>query len=205
MENQNPTHNEHRDDQASKLGMWLFLFTEILLFGGLFFVYAIYRYMNHDDFMHASKHLNLTFGLVNTIVLITSSFTVAVSITAIQKNNPKLALRLLVLTILFALTFMVNKFFEWGHKIELGIYPGSEYFLSLPKGEALFYVLYYFMTGLHGLHVIIGAILIGVTIYRLKKNRITHDNYIFQENAGLYWHLVDLIWIFLFPLLYLIT
>ena len=195
----------HRDDEASKLGMWLFLFTEILLFGGLFLVYAIYRYMNQADFQSGSEHLDLFFGTLNTVVLITSSFTVAASITATQKNRLKTATWLLIITIILAAFFLVNKYIEWGHKFELGLYPKGEHFSELARGEQMFFLLYYFMTGLHALHVIIGAVFIGFIISKLIKKRITNDNYVLQENAGLYWHLVDLIWIFLFPLLYLIT
>lgn len=194
-----------RDDRASKLGMWLFLFTEILLFGGLFLVYAIYRYLNPEDFMHGSEHLDLFYGTFNTIVLITSSFTVAASITATQKGQIKLAMWLLIVTIILAAVFMINKYFEWGHKFEIGLYPKGHLFNDLPNGEQLFFVLYYFLTGLHGIHVVVGAVIIVVAIVRLKNGRLRSDNYVFQENAGLYWHLVDLIWIFLFPLLYLIT
>ncbi len=195
----------HRDDKASKLGMWLFLFTELMLFGGLLLVYAIYRYLNPEDFKSGSEHLDLFFGTFNTIVLITSSFTVAASVTATQKGQTKAAVWLLITTIVLACIFMVNKYIEWGHKFEIGLYPKGDHFTELAKGEQLFFVLYYFLTGLHGLHVIIGAVVIGFSISRLVKKKITSDNYVFQENAGLYWHLVDLIWIFLFPLLYLIT
>jgi len=198
-------HDEHRDDAASKLGMWLFLFTEILLFGGLFIVYAIYRFLNPEGFAAGSAHLDLFMGTLNTVILLISSFTVAVSITAIQKGNLKLAKITLLITILVAITFLVNKYFEWGHKFEIGLYPTSDVFVALPHGEQLFFVLYYFMTGLHGLHIIIGGILIALTIKRISNGRVTSDNFAFHENAGLYWHLVDLIWIFLFPLLYLIS
>lgn len=197
-------HTMHRDDEASKLGMWLFLLTELLLFGGLFLVYAIYRNMNADAFHHAASHLDVTLGTINTIILITSSFTVALSVTAIQKGNTKLAQRLLYLTLIFAMAFMVNKLFEWNAKFEHGIYPGSEHFAELPAGEGLFYLLYYFMTGLHGLHVIVGGVFIGVIIAKIKKGKLAADNFALHENAGLYWHLVDLIWIFLFPLFYLL-
>lgn len=196
--------DEHRDDEASKLGMWLFLFTELILFGGLFLVYSIYRLLNPDAFAAGSAHLNVFIGTVNTIVLITSSATVALAITAIQKKQKKLSIYLLLFTILSAAVFMVNKYFEWGHKFELGLYPGGDTFNALEGGEKLFYVLYYFMTGLHGLHVIIGAALIAWVAWEIKVGKQSHDNYAFLENAGLYWHLVDLIWIFLFPLMYLI-
>jgi len=196
--------DEHRDDEASKLGMWLFLFTELILFGGLFLVYSIYRLMNHDTFAAGSFHLDVSIGAINTVVLITSSATVALAITAIQLKRKKLAINLLLVTILAALIFMVNKYFEWGHKFDIGLFPGGDAFNVLDGGEKLFFVLYYFMTGLHGLHVIIGAALIGWVVWEIKVGKQSHDNFAFLENAGLYWHLVDLIWIFLFPLMYLI-
>lgn len=197
--------DEHRDDEASKLGMWLFLFTELILFGGLFLVYSIYRLMNPETFAAGSSHLNVSIGAINTIVLITSSATVALSITAIQLKRTKLTINLLLFTIFAAFIFMVNKYFEWGHKFELGLFPGGDAFNALEGGEKLFYVLYYFMTGLHGLHVIIGAALIAWVAWEVKVGKQSHDNFAFLENAGLYWHLVDLIWIFLFPLMYLIA
>lgn len=197
-------HDEHRDDEASKLGMWLFLFTELILFGGLFLVYSIYRLMNPEAFAAGSFHLDVSIGAINTVVLISSSATVALSITAIQLKKKKLTIYLLLFTILAAVVFMINKYFEWGHKFELGLFPGGDAFNALVGGERLFFVLYYFMTGLHGLHVIIGAALIGWVAWEVKVGKQSHDNFAFLENAGLYWHLVDLIWIFLFPLMYLI-
>lgn len=197
--------DEHRDDEASKLGMWLFLFTELILFGGLFLVYSIYRLMNPEAFAAGSAHLDVSIGAINTIVLISSSATVALAISAIQFKRKKLTINLLMVTIFAALVFMVNKYFEWGHKFELGLFPGGAEFNALEGGERLFFVLYYFMTGLHGLHVIIGAALIGWVAWEVKVGKQTHDNFAFLENAGLYWHLVDLIWIFLFPLMYLIS
>lgn len=197
-------HDEHRDDAASKLGMWLFLFTELILFGGLFLVYSIYRLMNPEAFAAGSFHLDVSIGAINTVVLISSSATVALSITAIQLKKKKLTIYLLLFTILAAVVFMINKYFEWGHKIDLGLFPGGDAFNALVGGERLFFVLYYFMTGLHGLHVIIGAALIGWVAWEVKVGKQSHDNFAFLENAGLYWHLVDLIWIFLFPLMYLI-
>lgn len=194
----------HRDDEGSRMGMWLFLFTEIILFGGLFAVYAVYRFMEPEGFHLASSHLNLTLGAVNTVVLLTSSMTVALSISALQLGRPKQSLFFLGMTVLFAATFMVNKYFEWGAKIDHGLFPGTEYFYSLSHGESLFYYLYYFMTGLHGLHVIVGTVLLIIMAVKIKQKRLTSTNYTLLENSGLYWHLVDVIWIFLFPLLYLI-
>ena len=198
----NSGHN--RDDEASKLGMWLFLFTELLLFGGLFLVYSIYRHLNAEAFLHASYNLNIAMGTINTMVLLTSSLTVAMSITAIQKGNSKLALLLLWFTIIAAGIFLVIKYFEWAAKFEHGLFPGMEHFNHLETGQRLFFFLYFFMTGLHGFHVIVGAILLGFVMRDIKKGKITKTNFIFLENGGLYWHLVDLIWIFLFPLFYLI-
>lgn len=204
MTNQ-PARDEHYDPEASKLGMWLFIFTELFLFGGLFLVYAVFRNKYSAEFHHAAEELNAFIGTLNTVVLLVSSMTVAVSITAIQKGNKKLAIRMLALTVIAALIFMVNKYFEWSHKFELKLYPGSDVLKSLDHGEILFYGLYYMMTGLHALHVIIGLVLICIVIVKIRRGKITKERYVLHENSGLYWHLVDLIWIFLFPLLYLIT
>ena len=197
-------HMLHRDDEGSRLGMWLFLFTEVILFGGLFAVYAVYRFMHPEDFHSASGQLNLTFGAVNTVVLLTSSLTVALSISAMQMGKVKQALGFLLFTILAAGTFMVNKYFEWGAKIDHGLFPGTDHFYELTNGESQFFYLYYFMTGLHGVHVIVGAILLTIMGIKIMQKKLTQDNYTLLENSGLYWHLVDVIWIFLFPLLYLI-
>jgi len=195
----------HRDDLASKTGMWLFLFTEMLLFGGLFIVYSVYRFMNPVAFHLAAKELSVFIGTINTIILLISSTTIAMSITAIQKKNRKLALILLIITILLGLAFLVNKYFEWGEHIKEHIYPGSSILALRGHGDVLFYGLYFFMTGLHALHIIIGLIFIIVIAVSITRNRINSENYVLLENSGLYWHLVDLIWIFLFPLFYLIT
>jgi cytochrome c oxidase subunit 3 len=199
------TTETHRDDLASKTGMWLFLFTEMLLFGGLFVVYSVYRYRNSLAFHLAAHELNVFIGTVNTIILLISSSTIAMSITAIQKQNKKLALLLLGVTISLGLAFLVNKYFEWGEHIKEHIYPGSPVLALRGQGDVLFYGLYFFMTGLHALHIIIGLAFMGIVTAKVSRNKISHDNYVLLENSGLYWHLVDLIWIFLFPLFYLIT
>ncbi len=194
----------HRDDIGSKMGMWLFLFTEVLLFGGMFLVYAVYRFEYIDQFHLAAMELNTGLGTLNTLVLLTSSLTVALSILALQKGDKFISIVLLVLTILLALFFMVNKYFEWSAKISHGIYPGSEELLNKQSGEILFFGLYYVMTGLHGLHVLIGIILLTFMLVFIIRGTVNKDNFVKLENSGLYWHLVDLIWIFLFPLFYLI-
>jgi cytochrome c oxidase subunit 3 len=196
---------EYTDRDTGKLGMWLFLFTELFLFGGLFLVYAVLRIKYASDFHLGALELNAFIGTTNTVVLLVSSMTVAMSLTAIQTNHPSRALRLILITVLLAIVFLINKYFEWGHKIELKIYPGSEVMRNLPHGEIMFFGLYYMMTGLHALHVIVGAVLLIIVMFQLKSGSINHDHYLLQENAALYWHLVDLIWIFLFPLMYLVT
>ena len=195
----------HRDDLASKTGMWLFLFTEMLLFGGLFVVYSVYRYRNADAFHLAAHELSVFIGTINTIILLVSSSTIAMSITALQKKNKKLALLLLGVTIILGVLFLVNKYFEWGHHIREHIYPGSSVLALRGQGDVLFYGLYFFMTGLHALHIIIGLGFIGFIVAFIIKDKVNPDDFVLLENSGLYWHLVDLIWIFLFPLFYLIT
>ena len=199
------TAEHHRDYTGAKMGMWLFLFTEMLLFGGMFILYAIYRFKYPAEFHTAAKELDTVLGAANTLILLTSSLTMALSITALQKDNKNLSLVFQVVTILLGIAFLGNKYMEWGVKFHHGIYPNSEYLLSLGKGQVLFYGLYFVMTGLHGLHVLIG---IGVFVFMIiftVRGKIASDNSIKLENAGLYWHLVDIIWVYLFPLFYLIT
>jgi cytochrome c oxidase subunit 3 len=199
-----PNSGHNRDDASSKMGMWLFLFTELLLFGGLFLVYMIYRFIYHEEFLLASYNLNVLMGTINTVVLLTSSMTVAMSITALQKGNAKLAVRLILVTMVAACIFLVIKYFEWSAKFEHGLFPGMEHYGTLPNGERLFFFLYFFMTGLHGLHVIVGGVFLLIVMKKIQNQKVNQDRYILLENAGLYWHLVDLIWIYLFPLFYLI-
>ena len=195
----------HRDDIGARLGLWLFLFTELILFGGMFIVYSVYRFTYPEEFHLAAQELNTIIGTLNTIILLTSSLTMAVSIVAIQKNKISLSIFFQMLTILLALFFMVNKYFEWTAKFHHGIYPGSDSLMNESSGQILFYGLYYVMTGLHGFHVVIGIVAISIMVRFTKKGIVNSDSYVKLENVGLYWHLVDIIWIFLFPLFYLIT
>ncbi len=199
------THTEHIDSETGKLGMWIFLFTELFLFGGLFLVYAIFRAKYSADFHIAAEELNAFIGTMNTVFLLVSSMTAAMALTAIQKGDKRLTLFLLLVTILLAALFMVNKYFEWSHKFEYGIYPGSPVLKNMSHGELLFFGLYYMMTGLHALHVFIGMILLSINVVKVKSGAVNSERFLMLENSALYWHLVDLIWIFLFPLLYLIT
>ena len=196
---------EHRDDEASKLGMWLFIFTELLLFGGLFLVYSIFRAEYPLAFHASSLELSVTIGAINTIVLLFSSMTIAMALTAIQKNDQKRALIFIGITLFCAAIFLVNKYLEWGHKFEMRLYPGSPLMPLLGRGYLLYFSLYFFMTGLHALHIIIGMTLLVVCYFKVKSKNINSKDYVLLENGALYWHLVDLIWIFLFPLMYLIS
>jgi cytochrome c oxidase subunit 3 len=193
----------HRDYAGAKLGMWIFVFTELILFGGLFVAYGMYRFMHPHDFHHASGELNVPLGVTNTLVLLTSSLTLVLSIAALRLQRKGQSLLFLGMTILLGCTFLVNKFIEWRAKILHGLYPGSEHLMARPPGERLFFGLYYGMTGLHGLHVTVGVFVLSVMFVLLRRDRIRHDDYIKLENSGLYWHLVDVIWIFLLPLFYL--
>ncbi|HZH71699.1 MAG TPA: cytochrome c oxidase subunit 3 family protein [Mariniphaga sp.] len=205
MEHVKQIAHEHYDPEASKIGMWLFIFTELLLFGVLFVIYSVYRYLNHGAFELAAEELDPFIGAVNTVILLISSMTIAMSTTSLQKRNRNFTLLLTGTTFVLGVVFLVNKYFEWSGKFDHGIFPGSEYLINnFSQGEILFFGLYFIMTGLHALHIIIGLTLIGIVIWRVSTGTINADRPVLLENTGLYWHLVDIIWIFLFPLFYLI-
>lgn len=250
----------HTSPRSAKIGMWLFLFTELLLFGGMFLAYSVYRMKYPTDFHNAASDLNTYIGAINTIILLTSSLTMVLSIATLERGKKKMAITFLVITILLGAAFLVNKYFEWSVKFEHGLYPGAEELSNRSHGEIMFFGLYFVMTGLHGIHVILGMIALSVLLVFIIKNpyeriklfphqlghlngtqlcikakngetvwsgahidpsvryvtmtvaydddraeKISHSDLIKLENAGLYWHLVDIIWIFLFPLFYLIT
>jgi cytochrome c oxidase subunit 3 len=206
-----PEHLEHhfysagQQKAAAKMGMWLFLATEVLFFGGLFLGYATLRFFYPGTFMAAHEYLSIPLGGLNTVVLITSSLTMALAVRAGQTSNNKLLVRLLAVTWLLAAMFLVIKYIEYSHKFHLGLLPGKFY---TAKGIAglphVFFGIYFIMTGLHGLHVIAGMIVIAWLFVRARQGRYSAEYYTPVENVGLYWHLVDIIWIFLFPLLYLV-
>ena len=203
--NTTTTHaTHHRDDFGSKMGMWLFLFTELILFGGMFIVYMVYRIQYSEAFHFAAKELSVGLGTLNTMVLLTSSLTCVLAIVAMQKGNRRLSIVYLIVTKLLAVGFLIVKAIEWGGKISHGIYPGSEVLANKENGEIIFFGLYYSMTGLHALHIIIGLVILSFSLVFILKGKITPDNYVKLETGGLYWHLVDIIWIFLFPLFYLL-
>jgi cytochrome c oxidase subunit 3 len=193
----------HRDDQGAKLGMWLFLVTEMVLFGGLFVAYSYMRYRYPAEFHRGGQELNVTLGVINTVVLLTSSLTVVLSIVAIQRADRRTTMALLYATVGLGLTFLVIKGFEWAAKFQHGLYPSSAHLATLPPGEQVFFGLYFTMTGLHGLHVLVGVCVLSALARMVARGSIRRDHYIHLENGGLYWHLVDVIWIFLLPLFYL--
>lgn len=201
---------EHQFD-AAKLGMWVFIVNEILFFGGLFCAYIVYRAWHPDLFHQASFQLNAVLGGTNTLVLIASSFTVAMAIRSAQIDNQKGLRKHLLWTIILACVFLVIKAFEYAHKFELGLYPGTFYnpapevleTLNHPKAN-IFFSIYYMLTGVHAIHILIGIGLLISVYVRAGRGRFNSEFYNPVEIVGLYWHLVDLIWIFLFPLLYLI-
>ena len=197
--------SRNKDTIGSRIGMWLFLLTEILLFGGLFMLYAVFRSKHAGEFHKAAEDLNRIAGTANTVVLLTSSLAMALSIAAIRIGKKHVSVLFQMLTVLLGCIFLAVKYFEWSAKIGHGIYPNSPALLKLANGEVLFYGLYFVMTGLHGLHVVIGLGVLCFMLYSTIKEKINSNDFVRLENSGLYWHFVDTIWVYLFPLFYLIT
>jgi cytochrome c oxidase subunit III len=192
---------------AATLGMWVFLVTEIMFFGGAFLAYAIYRGMYADAFSAGSNHLDLLLGAVNTVVLICSSLTMALAVHASQIGSRKLLVWFLVATLLLGGVFLGIKAIEYGDKFSHNLVPGPNFLWEGPESSQhvqLFYSIYFAMTGMHALHMIIGAAIIIVLIYFARQGRYTAEYNTPIELFGLYWHFVDIVWIFLFPLLYLV-
>jgi cytochrome c oxidase subunit 3 len=187
------------------MGMWLFLFTELLFFGGMFLLYAVFRYQYAQDFHRAALEEDLLLGSVNTFILLTSSLSLALAVAAVRKGKNRLSALLQGVTMLLGVLFLVDKYIEWTAKIAIGLYPDSPVLLKMAPGEILFYGLYYVMTGIHGLHVLLGIAVILFMTRGTLTGRINRADSIRLENTGLYWHVVDIVWIYLFPLFYLIT
>ncbi len=193
---------------SNKEGIWLFMATEILMFGGLFVGYTIYHTLYPEMFAEGAKYLDWKLGFINTLVLIFSSFTMALGIYFNQKNQSKKATVALAATIFCGAVFMIIKYFEYTHKFHLGIYPGQ--MLDVAKVHpqhanlGLYFGFYYCMSGLHGIHVLIGMGLITWCMIRNMRGEFHSNYYTPVEGVGIFWHIIDLIWIFLFPLLYLV-
>ncbi len=197
--------NQAANDRDGKIiGMWLFLYSEIILFGGLFVLYAVYFNKYTADFIEGGMKLDRIIGTVNTVILLFSSFAVACAVTAVRRKQQKAAVSFLLFSIGCGAVFLVNKYIEWGHKFHDGIYPNSETLTGGEPGLNIFFGMYYTITGLHGIHIILGMILLCVSLGMIIKGKISAENTVVLENSGLYWHLVDLIWIFVFPLFYLV-
>ncbi len=194
--------------ETDLFGMWLFLATEVMFFGGAFAVYSIYRHANPEGFVAASNHLDVALGTFNTLILLTSSLTMALTVLNSQHRNRQAALRYLGLTMALGLAFIAIKGLEYHHKFEQGLWPiGGAAFRwegEHAGGAHLFFSLYFALTGLHALHMLIGIVLMGYFAWLLTRERQPPLFDTRVEVLGLYWHFVDVIWIFLFPLLYLV-
>jgi len=192
--------------EAAQLGMWLFLVTEILFFGGLFLAYSLYRMHFPDTFAETSLVMDWKLGALNTFVLLTSSLTMVLAVVAAEKGQRDALIRWLLVTIFFGVVFLVVKAFEYHHKWEHHMIPGPHFTHEFAdRGAAqIYFSLYFTMTGLHALHMIIGIGLMAVITWMAYKGKFTKTYSNPVEISGLYWHFVDLVWIFLFPLLYLI-
>ena len=193
--------------EAAKQGMWLFLVTEVLMFGGLFVAYTMFRGLYPEMFREAHKALNVTMGATNTVVLITSSLTMVLGVGAAQRGEKSRTTKYLILTFLLACVFLVIKYFEYSHKFHDGLLPGAFFHneeFKNPK-TPLFFSLYFIMTGLHGFHVVVGMALMAWLLRRNLRGDFEGGYYTPVELVGFYWHFVDLVWIYLFPLMYLIS
>ncbi len=223
-----PQHRHHfeteeQQREAGSFGMWLFLLTEIMFFGGLFFAYLLYRNWYYDAFFTASNQLSVPLGAVNTAILITSGFFMALGVYYAEVRNKSMLVVMLILTTIFGVAFLGIKYVEYKEKFELHHIPGSSFDISmftqpakyglheipLPVDMAertqVFFFLYFAMTGMHALHMIIGLGLLIWLIARAQKGEFSAGYVAPIENFGLYWHFVDIVWLFLFPLLYLIN
>ena len=202
--------------EASILGMWVFLVTEVMFFGGLFMAYIVYRHMYPLAWAESSHELNVWLGGTNTLVLICSSLTMALAVRSAQVGSRKGQIVNLILTILLGTTFLVVKYFEYKAKFDHGLVPGPHFDphellangtlapLHLPQGSEIFFSLYFIMTGIHALHMVVGIGLMSIILAMAWKGKFGPDYYNPVEISGLYWHFVDIVWIFLFPLLYLL-
>ena len=190
--------------EASVLAMWVFLVTEVMFFGGMFMAYLVYRNAYPQAWVESSHELNVYLGAANTLVLICSSLTMVLAVRSAQVGSKIGQIVNLILTILLGSTFLVIKYFEYAAKFEHHLVPGPTFRTDLPFGSQLFFSLYFCLTGVHALHMVVGIGLMLVMLVLAIRGRFTPDYYNQIEISGLYWHFVDIVWIFLFPLLYLV-
>jgi cytochrome c oxidase subunit 3 len=192
--------------EASNLGMWAFLATEVLFFGGMFAVYAVYRSLYYDAFVAGSMHMDVMLGGINTAVLLLSSYTVVLAVHSVQNGDTRGLIRNLVFTVILGMVFLVIKAFEYEHKFAEHLVPGQGFALSGPEAGhvQIYFLLYFIMTGLHAVHMVVGiGIMIAMAIMA-RRGRFSRAYHNPIEVSGLYWHFVDIVWIFLYPLFYLI-
>jgi len=197
-------HNMAQQLEASVLGMWVFLVTEVMFFGGLFMAYLLYRYMYPEAWLAGSHELNEVLGGVNTVVLICSSLTMALAVRAAQVGSRNGQIVNLILTIIFGTIFLVVKYFEYSAKFEHHLVPGAHFDPARDPAQQLYFSLYFMMTGVHALHMVVGVVLMLVILRMAWKGKFGPGYFAPVEISGLYWHFVDIVWIFLFPLLYLL-
>jgi cytochrome c oxidase subunit III len=190
--------------EAAHLGMWTFIATEILFFGGLFLAYAVYRHFYFAGFVAGSRRTDLFFGTLNSIILLTSSFTMALAVQAAKENRRRTIAPFLLLTIFLGLSFLVVKGFEYHKDIVDQLVPGAHFNPALPSSAQIFFWLYWTMTGLHGLHICVGLGILSVMTGQARRGKFSGANHTPVELTGLYWHFVDIVWLFLYPLLYLV-
>ena len=199
--------NLEQQREASRLGMWIFLGTEIMFFGGLFLGYTVYRVSYPSGFADGSRHLDLLLGAINTAVLIASSLTMALSVYGAEMGRRKALMGFLFLTITLGIVFLGIKAVEYGHKFSEHLVPGARFAYPQPAYASqaqLFFSFYFVMTGMHALHMVIGVAVLAVLLFQAWRGKFSPLHYAPVELTGLYWHFVDVVWIFLFPLLYLI-
>jgi cytochrome c oxidase subunit 3 len=194
----------NNDYEASKLGFWLFLFTELMLFGAMFLIFSFFFYKYSADFVLSSSTLNIYLGGANTFILLISTYFMGTTLVYLKEGNILKTKRNIYYTIILAFVFLLIKYIEWSTEIHHGIYPDSEILNAKASGEILFFGLYFTMTGFHGIHIIAGIALMLWILILINKNIITKTNYVILENVSLYWDLVHLVWVFLFPLFYII-
>jgi cytochrome c oxidase subunit 3 len=199
-------HDIDQQREAAEMGMWIFLVTELLLFGGLFISYTVYRYRYPAVIAEASRHLDTAIGTFNTAVLIVSSLGMGLAVYGAQTAKRKRLLIGLAVAILFGSLFMALKALEYYHHYQHNEFPGLAFDYSVPDAHAvqIFFFMYFAMTGLHAVHLTIGIALVCIILFQAYRRTYSPEYYTPVENAGLYWHFVDIVWIFLFPLLYLI-
>lgn len=197
-------HSMAQQLEASILGMWVFLVTEVMFFGGMFMAYILYRNMYPDAWLAGSQELNEVLGGINTLVLICSSLSMAMAVRMAQVGNRKWLINNLVLTMVFGTAFLVVKYFEYAAKFEHHLVPGAHFDPTRDPAQQLYFSIYFMMTGIHALHMVVGLGIMGTILWMAIKNRFSPEYFAPVEVSGLYWHFVDIVWIFLFPLLYLI-